>query len=132
MGLIEWQVNLLIDLGKMSNSWRFLNLCLFAVNTIGPLFLFPHQEALMALLCFCLIFFTMGILHRFYGPVRLLGAGQVYWVGFNAWLLMRYSALEPGLLQTWALIVIALNTFSLLVNSMQVMKYLFGDKRPMV
>ena len=65
------------------------------------------------------------------GFVRLLGVGHVFWVPLVPWLWSRLDSLPPeGAFGYWVLVTVLLNSLSLIIDVVDVGRYLAGDRTP--
>jgi hypothetical protein len=115
----------------MPGHWvAWVGLLLLA-NMIAPLFLLHTIEArvvLGAILMGGVI--QMAIFARL-GFVRLLGLGHAPWLVLVPWLWMRLDQAEPGtFLSGWLVAVIVLDGASLVIDGVDVARYLRGERTP--
>ncbi len=67
------------------------------------------------------------------GFVRLLGIGHVVWVPMVAWLWTRLEGVPAGsLFRYWLLATIVLVSLSVLIDAIDVIRYLRGERDPYV
>ncbi len=67
------------------------------------------------------------------GFVRLLGIGHIFWVPMVPWLWTRLDQVEPeSLIGYWIIAVVALNSISLIIDAIDVVRYVAGDREPYV
>ena len=65
------------------------------------------------------------------GFVRLLGIGHVFWLPMLAWLFMEMPVEpEPGALTAWLWCLIVCTSISLVIDTLDVGRYLAGDREP--
>jgi hypothetical protein len=65
------------------------------------------------------------------GFVRLLGFGHFLWILMLPWLLFRLGEGVPEtLFYNWILMVIYLNSFSLIIDVTDVIRYILGERTP--
>lgn len=122
-------------MGKIMNfsrpvrSWVFL---LIAVN-MSSLFFLEYFEAQMVLCAFLLGGLFMSIAEYKLGLVRLLGLGHSLWLFLLPWLYFRLAQLpEGGLVTCWVMSLIAINSLSLIIDILDVIRYLRGERAPLV
>jgi hypothetical protein len=73
----------------------------------------------------------MTVLHAKLGYVRLLGIGHFVWIPMLIWLGFRLdNILEGTLFRGWILTLMAMNTVSLLLDIIDLIRYLRGDRAP--
>jgi hypothetical protein len=72
-----------------------------------------------------------GIYYRL-GFVRILGLGHVLWIPMAIWLWTRLDQTPPrtSTFKYWMLIVIVMNTLSLVMDAVDVVRYIKGDRKP--
>ena len=111
--------------------WLWIGL-LFVVNFVVPLFFIGSVEAkvvMAGIVGGALI--QMAILARL-GYVRLLGLGHiVVWVPMLLWLVPRLSGLgEETAFGRWLTAVVVLDLASLVIDFVDVGRYLLGERQP--
>jgi len=117
----------------MRFPWSIWLMVLMAVNMIGPVFFLDRTEGQVVLIVFLLSAGLMMFLYAAKGFTRILGFGHILWLGLVPWLWSRLDLLQPeGWFFNWIIIVIALNGFSLIVDTVDVIRYARGDRRPTV
>ena len=73
----------------------------------------------------------MTVLHAKLGYVRLLGIGHFVWIPMLIWLVFRLDRiLEGTLFYGWLLTLIAMDTVSILIDIVDLVRYLRGDRTP--
>ena len=73
----------------------------------------------------------MTVLHAKLGYVRLLGIGHFVWIPMLIWLVFRLDRIPEGtIFYNWLLILIAMDTVSLLIDIVDLVRYLRGDRTP--
>jgi hypothetical protein len=121
----------LLTLAKPWWAWLFL---LMLVNLLIPLVFLGTPEAHWTLIAFFVAFGIQATLFRFKGFVRLLGVGHIIpWVPLVLWLWTRLGAIDPSTpFGQWILAVIFLNGISLVIDLVDVFRYLAGDRTPSI
>jgi len=106
---------------------------LACANMIGPLFFLAHREAQIVLGVFVVSAVFMMILASWKGFTRLLGLGHFLWFPLLYFLWGRLSEV-PGTdwFGIWLRAVMILNAISLLFDSVDVGRYLTGQREEMV
>ncbi len=100
------------------------------INLSSILFL-PRTEAWVVLGTGLLAATIMTVLHAKLGYVRLLGIGHFVWIPMLIWLGFRLeNILEDTLFQGWILTLMVMDTVSLLLDIIDLMRYLRGDRSP--
>lgn len=125
--------SLVTDAGRFSLGWRVWFSLLLAVNLVAPLFFLSHPEAWTVVLGYALSASVMVPLHRRMGWVRLLGVAHFPWLAVLPWLAIRLAANEPtGAFGAWLVTVLAVDGACLLLDVVDVGRYLAGERRPLV
>ena len=99
------------------------------INSAGVLFV-SEIEARWVLAAFAASAVTMWILYQFVGYTRLLGLAHVlYWTPLVIYLYRRLSNfVGPPLFERWLRLLLATNGLSLVIDYVDVARYLFGDR----
>jgi hypothetical protein len=98
---------------------------------LSSIFFLPRVEAWVVLGTGLLAATIMTVLHAKLGYVRLLGIGHFVWIPMLIWLVFRPGhILEGTLFYGWLLTLIAMDTVSLLVDIVDLVRYLRGDRTP--
>lgn len=102
---------------------------LFAINAAGLLFV-SEVEARWVLGALAASALAMWILYQLAGYTRLLGLSHVlFWTPLVVYLYRRLSSLVgPPLFERWMRLLLATNGLSLLIDSVDVLRYLLGDR----
>lgn len=125
--------SLIQDARKFPIGWRIWFLLLILVNFVVPLFFLQHRASLLVLLCYMVAGIIMVLLHKRLGWVRLLGIGHFLWIGLLPWLVISYITMQPtGTFGIWLLSIILIDVFCLGIDVVDVVRYLFGEKAPIV
>ena len=108
---------------------RLWLIALVAVN-IASLFFIDTIEARVVLAVLLISIIIMTEIYRRLGFVRLLGTGHILWVPIVLWLWMRLIQTPPldNTFKYWLMIVIAMNSISLLIDGIDVIRYIKGDR----
>lgn len=130
-------LRLIIDFTRsllaMPKHWLVWVGLMAAANLVGPFFWLGAYEARVTLLAFMLAAsLQMVVFHRL-GFVRLLGAGHSPWLLLVPWLAIRLAS--GGLhsaFDYWLLSVIVLNGLSLIIDATDVVRWLRGERAPVV
>ena len=93
----------------------------------------PRKETLAILASFMLAGAFMEWLYHQVGYVRLLGLPHlVFWTPVYAWLLLRYRKGDfSGLFKHYLLFYLIIAGISLVIDSVDVIRYLLGDHTPL-
>jgi len=125
--------NLVRDARKFTIAWRIWFWILLSVNFIAPLLFIQHTEAVLVLLSYIMAGIIIVQLHRRLGWVRLLGVGHILWVVLLPWLIYHYARVHPvGVFGMWFVFLIIIDILCLGIDLVDVVRYLFGDRDPIV
>ena len=108
-------------------------IALMSVNMVAPLFYINRFEAQVVFAAFLASFALMVALTAYSGFSRLLGLGHVLWLPLLYFLWTRLDmnpADSPfGL---WMRTLMALNAVSIVIDAIEVGRYLAGDRREII
>ena len=112
---------------------RLWLMLLLAANLVAPLFFLERAEAQIVLVALAASMLLMTVLTGLAGFTRLLGAGHIFWVPMIGWLWSRLDQIPADeAFGVWIRTLIALNTLSLLIDAVDVVRYLRGERDPYV
>ena len=118
---------------KMPVQWQLWVMLLVAANLIAPLFFLPQLEALVVLGTFLASMALMTILTGRFGFTRIVGLGHILWIPMLAFLFTRLDSIPPvdgfGI---WIRALFLLNGISLVIDAIDVFRYLGGERRETV
>jgi hypothetical protein len=98
---------------------------------LSSVFFLPRTEAWVVLGTGLLAATIMTVLHAKLGYVRLLGIGHFVWIPMLIWLVFRLDHIQEGtLLYGWLLTLIVMDTVSLLIDIVDLVRYVRGDRTP--
>jgi hypothetical protein len=121
------------DYRKFGLGWRLWMVLLQIVNLIGPLIFIGRTEAWVVLAGYAMAAAIIVSLHRRLGWVRLLGVGHFPWFLIVPWVAVRYAAQAPsGIFGFWLLSVLVINGISLVIDVVDVVRFLSGERKPIV
>lgn len=113
--------------------WRLWVAGLFAANFFAPLFFLNGEEGWMVLITAMAAAIAQMTIFSRLGFVRLLGLGHFVWFGLVIWLWMRLEAIAPGsALWYWAVTVMVLNSISLVIDMVDVLRFVRGERAPVL
>ncbi len=118
---------------KMPVHWQLWLMVLITFNLVIPLFLLSHVEAqvVLGVLVASLMLFT--VLTARFGFTRLLGLGHILWFPLIYFLWTRLEQSPPDdVFGIWIRVLIALNTASLVIDAVDVVRYIAGDREATV
>ncbi len=118
---------------SMPMPWPLWIGLLVVVNVAGPIYFFEALEAKVVLAAFLASAASMRAIFAVKGFVRLLGIGHIFWVPMVPWLWNRLDQVGPGdLLGYWMIAVVAVNGIALIIDAIDVLRYVRGDRKPTV
>ena len=123
---------LLRGMGTLAWPWRIWIGLLVAVNAVVPLFFLGSREARVVLAAMLIAAVIQLLIVGRSGYVRLLGAGHVVaWVPMLLWLVPRLPGLGSATpFARWLLAVVVVDLASLVIDFVDVARYLAGERRP--
>ena len=111
--------------------WRLWLAALTAANFAAPLFFLTGIEGRMVLGAGMIAGSIELVIFANLGFVRLLGLGHFVWFPLVAWLLTRLGGIAPGgALWYWAVVVIVIDSLSLVIDVVDVLRFLMGERAP--
>ena len=117
-------------MGRFPVGWRVWLMALILVNLALPIFLFGHVEARWTILVFFLGGMIAVALVKLQGFTRLLGLMHILWFALVPFLWSRAGAVPAGdLFGFWIRAVILLNSVSLFIDTIDVVRYIAGDRK---
>ena len=106
---------------------------LVAVNGLAPLFFITHGEARAVLLVFFAAIVLMAVIVHKVGFTRLMGVGHVLWLPLIIYLWARMGAFPAvEAFGAWLRLVMLLNAASLIMDGVDLVRYLRGDRGEIV
>lgn len=117
----------------MKRLWQPWLGLLLAVNLCGPVYFFNALEGKVVLAAFLASAALMIAIFAIKGFVRLLGTGHIFWIPLLPWLWARLDQVEAGdLLWHWIVAVIVVDGISLIIDAVDILRYVRGDRAPSV
>ncbi len=114
-------------------QWRLWMMLLVAANVVVPLFFLGHLEAQVVLAAILLSLVLFTLLTAQAGFTRLLGLGHLPWIPLVWFLATRLGEIPPDdFYGIWIRALIALNATSLVIDAVDVIRYVAGDRRETV
>ncbi len=115
---------------RMPLQWRLWLMLLVTANMVVPLFFLNRLEAQVVLAAMLASLALFTILTAKADFTRLLGLGHAPWALLIWFLWTRLGDIPPdGLYGIWIRAVIALNAASLLIDVLDVSRYIAGDRK---
>ena len=115
----------------LPGHWRVWVVLLMMVNMIVPLFYVATMEGRVVLGAFLFGALFQVAIFSIKGFVRLLGIGHIAWVPLVFWLWARIElAPTSGFFTYWLIATILLNSLSLVIDAIDVARYVRGERKP--
>lgn len=115
----------MLSMPLLPRMWVML---LAAVNMASIAFI-GHREAQVVLIAMMLGGMIMAVVYAKLGFVRLLGVGHFHWLPMLVWLYGRLDGAGPAFYY-WILALLAFNGASLVIDIVDVGRYLAGEREP--
>ena len=95
------------------------------------LYFIPHIEAQVVLAVTAIAVAGQVLIYRRIGFTRILGATHVLWIPMFGWMATRIDSImdEPAL-ANWLVLLFATNMVSLVVDTIDAVRYLRGERAP--
>jgi hypothetical protein len=98
---------------------------------LASVFFLPRIEASVVLVTGLLAATIMTVLHARLGYVRLVGVGHFVWIPMLVWLGFRMAEIPTGtLFYGWLFTLMVMDSVSLLLDFVDFVRYLRGDRAP--
>ena len=118
---------------SMAKPWQGWMVLLVLVNFIMPFFFLGTTEATMVLVGVMASMVIMMTMFAKYGFVRLLGLGHTPWLFTVPWLALQLSqTIESGSFYYWLLAVVVIDSISLVIDAVDVVRYWRGERTPTI
>jgi len=118
---------------SMAKPWRAWTVLLLATNLVGPIFFIGNVEAKIVLGVVLISATILMALFAKLGYVRLLGIGHILWVPMIPWLWSRLDQIgTESLFGKWLLMVIVIDSISVVIDAIDVLRYIRGERTPSV
>ncbi len=112
---------------------RLWMLLLVSANLILPVIYFQQSEARIVLLTFFAGILLMVVITGTSGFTRLVGLGHIFWVPLVLFLVSRLGSIPAtDAYGIWIRSVIALNTISLVLDAIDVVRFARGERSEIV
>ena len=109
--------------------WQLWMMLLVSVNLLIPLFSLKRTEARYTLLAMVLSMVLFSLLTAQFGFTRILGVGHLPWVPLLIYLWKRLKQVPAGnFYGVWMRSLMGLNLISLVIDSVDVTRYLLGKR----
>ena len=124
-------IGLMKSILKMPSPWLLWIAAMVTVNLIIPLFYIQTLEAQLTIASIFAGAVTQSYIHSKLGFVRLLGLGHIFWIPLVIWLGFRLG--DIGLddsFSLWLASLVLINTVSLVIDVMDVIRFIAGERSP--
>ena len=112
---------------------RLWMVLLVSANLILPIIYFQQSEARIVLLTFFAGILLMVVITGTSGFTRLVGLGHIFWVPLVLFLVSRLGSIPAtDAYGIWIRSVIALNTISLVLDAIDVVRFARGERSEIV
>lgn len=117
----------------MPYPWNIWVALLGFANVLGGLVFWNTVHGKSAIAAMAVAFVVMVAIYARFGFVRLLGLGHIVaWIPLLLLFFRSVIVYEPGsLFYNWLLVVLFLNGASLVIDIVDVIRYLNGERAPM-
>ncbi len=113
----------------MPLHWQLWLGMLIGANLIAPLFFLEQVEARVTIAALLISLALMTALTARFGFSRILGLGHVAWLPLLVFLVGRLAEVpEASAFGVWLRTVIVLDAISLVIDAVDVVRYLRGDR----
>ena len=117
----------------MAKPWQFWMVLLVTANMISPFFFLGTLEATVVLVGVGVSMVIMLTLFSKLGYVKLLGLGHIPWLFTVPWLWSRLGqTVESGPFYYWLVAVVVLDSISLVIDTVDVIRYWQGERHSIV
>ncbi len=118
---------------KMPILWQLWLMLLVVVNLVVPLFFLDRLEAQVVVVALLASATLMTILTGVFGFTRLLGLGHIFWLPLLYFLWLRLGQIPADdFFGIWVRALMALNAASLVIDIIDVSRYIAGDREETV
>ena len=115
----------------MPIQWQIWLGLLVTTNIVVPLFYIHMLEAQVVLIMGIGGLVIMSVIFSKKGFVRLMGIGHIGWLPLVFWLGMNLDQASAGsAFKYWIIAVIVLDSLSLIIDTIDVVRYVKGERTP--
>ena len=115
----------------MPIHWQVWLGVLVTANMVVPFFFIHMLEAQVVLAAAIVGMVIMSVIFSMKGFVRLLGIGHIGWLPLVFWLWTRSDhAPADSIFGYWLVAVLVLNSLSLIIDTVDVLRYIKGERTP--
>ena len=132
-GMIQGTIRFHRGVFRLPLSVQLLVGTLVAFNMIAPLYFFSYLEAKVVLATFIVSAMLMFAMTGIFGFRRLLGTAHILWIPLLYFIFTRLHLHDTAeSFGQWLRLLIAVNLFALIFDTIDFIRYLRGDKDEMV
>ncbi len=114
---------------RMPAGWRLWLGFLVTTNLLVPLVFINRLEAQITIAALFASMMLMTLITGLTGFTRLLGLGHVFWIPLLYFLWTRLSEIPADdVFGVWIRVLMTANAISLVIDAMDVFRYLAGDR----
>ena len=114
---------------RMPAGWRLWLGFLVMTNLLVPLVFINRLEAQITIAALFASMMLMTLITGLTGFTRLLGLGHVFWIPLLYFLWTRLSEIPAAdVFGVWIRVLMTANAISLVIDAMDVFRYLAGDR----
>jgi hypothetical protein len=118
---------------KMPIHWRLWLMLLVVFNLVMPLFFLNRVEAQVVVGALIASMMLMTVLTNLCGFTRLLGLGHIFWFPLLYFLWTRLAQIPADdIFGIWVRALIVLNAASLVIDVVDVIRYVAGEREETV
>ena len=118
---------------RMPIQWQLWLLLLVSFNLVVPLFYLDRLEAQVVVGALLVSMTLMTLLTALTGFTRLLGLGHIVWLPLLYFLWTRLDQIPAeDFFGLWVRALMAINAASLVIDAVDVIRYLAGDRKETV
>ncbi len=126
-------INLMKAMMLMPKPWLGWLGLLVGANMLIPFYFIRTLEARVVLAAMICSITIMTVIFGAKGFVRLLGIAHIAWVPMVPWLVTRLDNTSfESFFGYWMASVIGLNTLSLIIDGIDVLRYIKGERGPYI
>lgn len=128
---MQAMMDLMKTMNLMAKPWRLWLGILITANMLMPILFIQTREAQVVLVSIMVAMIIMTVIFKAKGFVRLLGLGHLPWIPMIPWLWTRLGQTSiDGLFEYWLIAVITLNSVTVIIDMVDVVRYVKGERTP--
>ena len=124
-------INFIKTMLIMPIQWQIWLGVLVTANIVVPMFFIHTLEAQVVMATAIVGLVIMSVIFSMQGFVRLMGIGHIGWLPLVLWLATKWEHVPvDSLFGYWLMAVIVLDCLSLFIDSVDVFRYVKGERQP--